>query len=479
LFLSTFYSLIFGILITPENSSSWYEVIWGDASWHGPTYPYLLGHGEHQNKTERVIAETGWDGVIEFSVSLSFIGNPAVVALRVDSWSSDWIYNIDLMPAAWEEPYEIPVSAYMLENATLVGTYCTTSYVFEPPSSADYTMTRTSGGSLQTHYGIYSYTSLDIISDMELSGNFEGSYGSWESKDVKLYYDDNDKLILQTGKNVLRLDGEVRSYSYSWEYGDYTGNYPAPSDIAKAGIDDQWNYTYETRVYENGEYEEAHTYEVEITVKDFSTKAVEASTFSTVRVEEIVRKDGLLDAKSIKWRRLTDGKPVYHENYDWKDEEWNLFGKEELKSEEEGPPTSWSEVTRFTGSGTEQYTTDYFTCNHVEWRIRWEYVPHSSYPELTGFNVYTYPQGEDVLFINSIMKTGGQDTNGASYVHNNEGTFYMIINVANTNSYVIIVEQDLTSIPEFPSFIILPLFMIVTLLAAILYRRKHSVPREC
>jgi len=190
--------VIFDILITPENSSSWYEVIWGDASWHGPTYPYLLGHGEHQGKTERVIAETGWDGVIEFSVPLSFIGYPAVVTLEVDSLSSDWLYNIDMMPAPWEDPYEIPVSTYMLENATLVGTYCMTSYAFEPPSSADYTMARTSGGSLQTYYGIYASTSLDIISDMELSGNFEGDFGSWESKDVKLYYDDNEmgRLVL-------------------------------------------------------------------------------------------------------------------------------------------------------------------------------------------------------------------------------------------------------------------------------------------
>lgn len=34
-------------------------------------------------------------------------------------------------------------------------------------------------------------------------------------------------------------------------------------------------------------------------------------------------------------------------------------------------------------------------------------------------------------------------------------------------------------IPEFPSFIILPLFMLTTLLAVIAYRRKHSFPRGC
>ena len=37
---------------------------------------------------------------------------------------------------------------------------------------------------------------------------------------------------------------------------------------------------------------------------------------------------------------------------------------------------------------------------------------------------------------------------------------------------------DFEIIPEFPSFLILPLFMIATLLAVILYRRKHSVQKQ-
>ena len=138
-------------------------------------------------------------------------------------------------------------------------------------------------------------------------------------------------------------------------------------------------------------------------------------------------------------------------------------------------PSNWSEVTRFTGSGTEMYTTDYFTCDHVEWRIRWEYVDS----EYTVFNVFTYPQGEDAIFIDAIIKMGSEDTSGASYIHDNKGTFYMKINVANTESYTIIVEQDLDSVPEFSSMLILPLFMAVTLLAIIIYRGKHFIPSKC
>jgi hypothetical protein len=136
-------------------------------------------------------------------------------------------------------------------------------------------------------------------------------------------------------------------------------------------------------------------------------------------------------------------------------------------------PANWSEVVRFTGSGGESYSTDYFTCNYVEWRIRWSYVPDPSYPQYTVFSVFTYRQGEDALYVDSIMKTGGSDTSGTSYIHNKHGAFYSKINIANTQSYTIIIEQDMDSIPEFSLFIILPMFMIATLLAVIVYRRKH------
>jgi len=138
-------------------------------------------------------------------------------------------------------------------------------------------------------------------------------------------------------------------------------------------------------------------------------------------------------------------------------------------------PANWSEVIRFTGTGSHSYNTTFFTCSHVEWRIRWEYVPHPVFPELTALNVFTYPQGETEIFIDWIFHIGATNTSGISYIHNRAGTFYMTISTANTQSYAIIVEQDLDSIPEFPSLIALPLFMIATLLVVIFYKRKHSM----
>ena len=134
-------------------------------------------------------------------------------------------------------------------------------------------------------------------------------------------------------------------------------------------------------------------------------------------------------------------------------------------------PGNWSEVTRFTGSGSEILTTDYFTCDHVEWRIRWEYIPNPQFSNLSSFSAITYPQGEDFWYTNAILKIGTEDTNGTSYVQNGNGTFYLKINVGWTESYIIIVEQDLDSIPEFLSWIILPLFLAVTV-SAIVFKKK-------
>ena len=136
--------------------------------------------------------------------------------------------------------------------------------------------------------------------------------------------------------------------------------------------------------------------------------------------------------------------------------------------------TNWSEVARFSGLGSENYTSDYFSCDYEEWRIRWEYVPSSQQPDLAFFSVFTYPKNDDIrgaTYVNEIMKTGTADTNGTSFIHNYQGTFHMYIDVEETESYTIIVEQNLNSIPEFPSWIILPLILTI-IVFSVLVKRK-------
>jgi len=138
-------------------------------------------------------------------------------------------------------------------------------------------------------------------------------------------------------------------------------------------------------------------------------------------------------------------------------------------------PENWSEVTRFTGAGTAYYTTEDFSCSHAEWRIRWSYTPWQTYPGLTVFNVDAYSKVDNTLVASVFPNsTETRETkSGISYVHNNQGTFYCKINVVVTQDYTVIIEQDLDSIPEFPSFLIMPLFIVITLLAVIIQRRKR------
>jgi len=245
-------------------------------------------------------------------------------------------------------------------------------------------------------------------------------------------------------------------------------------------------------------------------------------------------------------------------------------------------PENWIEVTRVTGK-SDLTTTESFTCDHVKWRIRWEYIGS----EYALFNIHTYSQEEKV--INSIINganvevtlikidwalkeevtepddqthyileanvwaraqnTGelpaynvkvnlmfnitiwrdpccifppeltlrertvnigtltpneteritetfvleeslhrmrlnqvGRDakwdvaseknSSGVSYIHHQEGTFYMNIRTANIESFTIIVEQDLNSIPEFPSWTPFLILLVVVLAVAVVYRRR-------
>jgi hypothetical protein len=134
--------------------------------------------------------------------------------------------------------------------------------------------------------------------------------------------------------------------------------------------------------------------------------------------------------------------------------------------------TNWSEVARFTGSGTEGYITEEFNCAHAEWRIRWNYTPNPEDPNSAVFSFITYPK-QGGLMISNISQFGASEINGTSYVHNRTGTFYSEVNVENTSSYEIIIEQDLDTIPELSrSFVCL---LLVGLAIAVLsVHRKRS-----
>jgi hypothetical protein len=133
----------------------------------------------------------------------------------------------------------------------------------------------------------------------------------------------------------------------------------------------------------------------------------------------------------------------------------------------------WVEVTRFIG--TKGFTTDVFVCDYPEWRIRWEYDPgHWHFPIMHEFQAITYPEESSAITVDMISGTPGVSQNGINYVHENPGRFYMKISTGIVESYTIIVEQNIestSSIPEFPSWTILPLILTAAVVAAIFRKR--------
>jgi len=128
--------------------------------------------------------------------------------------------------------------------------------------------------------------------------------------------------------------------------------------------------------------------------------------------------------------------------------------------------SNWSEVARFTYLGSVTQTTDSFTCENVEWRIRWEFVEAPR----TYFNFDVYKEGEEVIFV-SMDPAGTGETSGTLDIHNQAGNFYLKIHSSTGEAYSVIVEQDLDSIPEFPLWMTLPIVVTATL-AIIVVRKK-------
>jgi len=143
---------------------------------------------------------------------------------------------------------------------------------------------------------------------------------------------------------------------------------------------------------------------------------------------------------------------------------------------------NWSEVARFSGGGG-IITTEPFTCDHVDWRIRWEIEPRSEYPEssfFSPFGVYVYPDEFHSAWFESIIWRGTEETSGILYIYDKNGTFYMEI-LASLESYTLIIEQNLESIPEFPSWTPLLIMLLAVVAVALIYRRslhKHDRGRR-
>ena len=70
------------------------------------------------------------------------------------------------------------------------------------------------------------------------------------------------------------------------------------------------------------------------------------------------------------------------------------------------------------------------------------------------------------------MAHGGEyGTNGTEYIHDKNGTFHLEI-ISTAQSYTLIIEQNLESIPEFPSWAPMLIVLLIIAIVSVIYRPK-------
>jgi len=130
---------------------------------------------------------------------------------------------------------------------------------------------------------------------------------------------------------------------------------------------------------------------------------------------------------------------------------------------------NWVEVTSFSQGRPWFGNTSSFRCDHVEWRIRWEYVIDESM--LTAFLFEIRLQDTDEI-IGDYSNSGKLNiTEGIYNITDYEGEFYLFIGT-NAKSYSIIVEQNLESIPEFALWTPTLVALAVLTVAVTIYKRR-------
>ena len=136
---------------------------------------------------------------------------------------------------------------------------------------------------------------------------------------------------------------------------------------------------------------------------------------------------------------------------------------------------NWVEVLNINRTGGASFNSGRFTIDYPEWRIRWEFDPgHWHFADLHFLNITVYEEEElGTFYITNIYGSGNQN-NGIYNVPNNIGKFYMKINTGIVENFTIIVEQNIESIPEFPSMTILISGLFVITLISIIYRQKRK-----
>mgnify|MGYP000672153955 CR=1 FL=1 len=98
----------------------------------------------------------------------------------------------------------------------------------------------------------------------------------------------------------------------------------------------------------------------------------------------------------------------------------------------------WNTIITFTGSTDK--TTELFHIPSGTWRINWTYTGG----ELAGFSFLVYPEGETVMYIETLM-TMGPSQSDTTYIYKGPGNYYIKVSAANIEEWTLTIE---TFVPE-------------------------------
>ena len=135
---------------------------------------------------------------------------------------------------------------------------------------------------------------------------------------------------------------------------------------------------------------------------------------------------------------------------------------------------NWVEVITFTGSAGGVHSTSRFAVDYVDWRIRWEVTPGNDSERGTSFDAYVYSESGGPSIEAMHYTIGTEKTTGIKNIYNHMGSFYIVVVTTNIADVKLVIEQNIESIPEFPSWTILPLILAVTISATVLKKSLTS-----
>ena len=98
----------------------------------------------------------------------------------------------------------------------------------------------------------------------------------------------------------------------------------------------------------------------------------------------------------------------------------------------------WNTIKTFTGSASK--TTEVFYIPSETWRINWTYTGGS----LAVFGFFVYPEGETVLFVESLS-TMGSSQSDVTYIYEGPESFYVKLIVANIDQWTLTVQAFVPS----------------------------------